>query len=97
MSNYSNPQPAWISASTAEMATREREFFRSVYGWMFGGLLLTTLAAFWVATSAAMQQMIFGNPIVMFGLIVAEIGIVFYLGLRLTRMSPAAAATAFLV
>src|SRR4051812_10851299 len=36
MDRFNNPQqPAWISASTEEMAVRERAFFRSVYGWMF--------------------------------------------------------------
>ena len=37
-----NPQPAWISASTVETGERVRAFMKSVYAWMFGGLLLTT-------------------------------------------------------
>src|SRR5689334_13140962 len=47
-------QPAWISASTVQGAERERAFFRSVYSWMFGGLLLTAFASMWVATSVPM-------------------------------------------
>ena len=47
MSNF-QPQPAWISASTAETEMRVRAFIRSVYAWMFGGLLLTAFASLWV-------------------------------------------------
>jgi FtsH-binding integral membrane protein len=101
MSNYpygSQPQqPAWIDGRTAETAERERSFIRSVYGWMFGGLMLTAGSALWVVMSQSMQQLIFGNRIVFFGLMIAEIGMVMYLSFRITKMSPAAAASAFLV
>lgn len=90
-------QPAWISASTAETAERERAFFRSVYAWMFGGLLLTALASAWVATSPAMQRLVVFNPIVMIVLLFAELGLVFYASARLQKMSPATAASIFLV
>ena len=90
-------QPAWISASTADMAERERAFFRTVYSWMFGGLLLTAFAATWVATSPALQNIVLANPIVFIILCVAEIGIVFYAGTALQRLTPAAAASLFLV
>ena len=62
--NFSQQQPAWISASTAEMETRTRAFVRSVYGWMFGGLLTTAFAALWVVVSPAMQQIVLGTPMV---------------------------------
>lgn len=99
MSQYGfDPQrPAYISASTVETGVRVRAFIRSVYMWMFGGLLLTAFSATWVASSRPMQQLILGNPIVMIGLIIAELGIVFYLSRRFMTMSPGAAASAFLV
>ena len=90
-------QPAWISASTAETDIRVRAFIRSVYAWMFGGLLLTTVAALWVVMSPAMQQVIFGTPFIAFGLIIAELGIVAFLSFRITKMTAATAASAFLV
>src|SRR5436190_2101623 len=95
--NPSKQQPAWISASTVESQERERAFFRSVYSWMFGGLLLTAFAAMWVATSPAMQQLVIANPIIFIVLCVAEIGIVFYASAALPRLTPAAAASLFLV
>jgi FtsH-binding integral membrane protein len=95
--NSSQQQPAWISASTAEMETRTRAFIRSVYGWMFGGLLTTAFAALWVVMSPAMQQIVLGTPFVRFGLIIAELGIVFWLSFRIRVMAPSTAAAAFLV
>lgn len=90
-------QPAWISASTAEMETRTRAFIRTVYGWMFGGLLLTAFAAVWVVMSPAMQAIVLGNRAVMFGLILVELGIVIALSFGITKMSAGTAAAGFLV
>jgi len=95
--NSSQQQPAWISASTAEMESRTRAFIRSVYGWMFGGLLTTAFAALWVVMSPAMQQLVLGTPMVRFGLIIAELGIVFWLSFKIRTMAPSTAAAAFLV
>jgi FtsH-binding integral membrane protein len=91
------PQPAWIDGSTAESQLRVRAFVRTVYGWMFGGLLLTTLAALWVVSSVPMQQLVIGNPVMPWVLFIGELGIVAFLSFRVTKMSPAAAASAFLV
>ena len=90
-------QPAWISSSTADTDLRVRTFIRTVYAWMFGGLLLTAFAAMWVITSPAMRQMIFGNRIVPFVLFGAELLLVFGLSAALTRLSNAAAASMFLI
>jgi uncharacterized protein len=89
-------QPAWISASTAETDLRVRSFVRSVYAWMFGGLLLTALAAVWVVSSPAMQQLVFRSPL-RWILLIAEFGLVLVLSAALTRLSAAAAASMFLV
>jgi len=96
MSNF-QPQPAWISASTAETGMRTRAFIRSVYAWMFGGLLLTAFSSVWVVTSKAMQQLIFGNRMMLIVLIVAEFGLVIAISAGLRSFSPAAAASMFLV
>jgi uncharacterized protein len=93
---YQN-QPAWIEGRTAESAERTRVFFRSVYAWMFGGLLLTALASLWVVVSPAMQQLVLGNRAVFLVLIFAELGLVMYLNFAIHRMSAPAAASAFLV
>lgn len=98
MSNYQpQQQPAWISASTAETDMRVRAFIRSVYAWMFGGLLLTAFAATWVVQSTAMQQLIFGNRFMIWVLLIAEFGLVVAIGAGLTRFSAATCASMFLV
>jgi len=98
MSNYPYPpqQPAWIDGRTADTAERERTFIRSVYAWMFGGLLLTAAAALWVVSSTAMQQLIFGNRAMPWILMLVELGLVMFLSFRITRMSAGAAAGTFL-
>ena len=98
MSNYqfNGNQPAWISAGV-DTGERTRAFIRSVYGWMFGGLLLTAFAAAWVVFSPAMQAIVLANRGVMFGLMIVEFAIVMFLSFGLTRMSAGTAAAAFLV
>jgi FtsH-binding integral membrane protein len=97
MNPYQQQQqpPQWVSASTAEMDLRVRTFVRSVYAWMFGGLLLTALASTWVVFSPAMQQLILANRIVPFVLLFAELGLVFAISAGLRRLSPGAAAAMF--
>ncbi|HEX7705083.1 MAG TPA: Bax inhibitor-1/YccA family protein [Thermoanaerobaculia bacterium] len=87
-------QPAWVEGRTAQTAEREREFIRSVYGWMFGGLLLTAAASLWVVMSPAMQRIVSSTWLF---LVIAELGIVFFLSFRIMKMSAGAAASAFLV
>jgi FtsH-binding integral membrane protein len=93
----SQPQPSWVDGQTVELQLRERAMFRSVYGWMFVGLLLTAATALWVILSPAMQQLVLANRIVPIILFVAEIGLVINLSWRLQRLSPAAAAASFLI
>ena len=100
MSNYNwqgGGQPAWVDGRTAESDLRVRSFIRSVYGWMFGGLLLTAVASMWVVMSVPMQQLILANRMVFFILLFAELGIVMFLSFRIQRMSAGAASAAFLV
>ena len=93
---YRDQPPAWISASTAETDLRVRAFIRSVYAWMFGGLLITAAAAVAVVSSPALQQVIFGTPL-RWVIIFAPLALTLFLGFRITKMSAAAAATTFLV
>jgi FtsH-binding integral membrane protein len=88
---------AWVNATPAATVERERSFIRGAYGWMFAGLLLTALASAWVMVSPAMQALLFGNRAVFWILAIAEIGIVMFLSVRVMKMSPAAAASAFFV
>ncbi|HEX7154655.1 MAG TPA: Bax inhibitor-1/YccA family protein [Thermoanaerobaculia bacterium] len=93
---YRSEQPGWIDGRTADTAIRERDFFRSVYTWMFTGLMLTAAASLLVVNSPAMQRAIFENRLVFWGLIIAELGMVFYLSARIQKITASTAAMLFL-
>lgn len=80
-------------ASVDMMKARERTFIQGVYGWMFGGLLITALGAAWVMMSPAMQGYVRSY---LFILIIAELGLVVALSFGINRFSPLAATTMFM-
>lgn len=73
-----------------------RAFFNRVYGWMAGGLALTAVVSWFIGNNQALQQMIFGNSLVFFLLILAEFGLVIWLSAGINKMSPQTAGLAFL-
>ncbi|SMC60494.1 hypothetical protein SAMN02746065_105118 [Desulfocicer vacuolatum DSM 3385] len=83
------------SFSQAGSLVRVNAFIRSVYNWMAIGLGLTALTAFYVATTPALLQFIFGNQLVLFGMIIGELGMVFYLSARVQKMSASTATALF--
>ena len=86
-----------FETTTVAGAERVTAFLRKVYGWMVVGLGVTAAVAFGVAASPALVQAIFGNPILFFGLIIAELGLVFFLSARVNKIAPGTAAVLFLV
>jgi hypothetical protein len=90
------PQSAFATTTVAG-AERVTAFLRKVYGWMFVGLAITASVAFAVASSEKLVQAIFSRPFVFFGLLIAELGLVFYLSARVQKLAPTTAATLFVV
>src|SRR5215468_5484781 len=80
------------SAATAERVTT---FLRTVYGWMCAGLAITALVAYSIA-STGMAQVLVANYLLFIGLAVAQIGIVFYLSARVSRIEPGTATLLFI-
>lgn len=81
----------------AEQIRREQvTFIAKVYAWMSGALALTAVTALITASSPAVLELIFGNRILFFGLIIGELGLVWYLSSAMQRMSAAAATGWFL-
>jgi uncharacterized protein len=62
-----------------------------VYGWMTAGLCLTGLVAWDVSGNPQLVQTIFGNPPLLWGLIIAQIGAVLVLSWAINRISGAIA------
>jgi FtsH-binding integral membrane protein len=82
---------------TAIEAARVTAFLRMVYGWMCAGLGVTAFVAFTVTGSPALVRTIASNQILFFALILAELGLVFYLSSRATRLAPGTAIGLFVL
>ena len=72
-------------------------FIQSVYNWMAIGLALTGGVAFFVASSPSLIRLIFGNQILFFGLIIGELGLVFYLSARVQKIQASTATALFML
>lgn len=82
---------------TEEDAARiQAQFFAQVYGWMAAGLALTGGVSLLVASSPELVHLIFGNRIMFFALIIAELALVGFLSARALSWSRAAVQASFL-
>ena len=86
-------------AFTTPYAADERvtAFLRSVYGWMCAGLGITALVAFMVTQSPALVVTIARNPLLYGGLMIAQLGIVFFLSARVNRIAAGTASLLFVL
>ncbi|WP_462324402.1 Bax inhibitor-1/YccA family protein [Desulfoplanes sp.] len=82
---------------TAPQAEVLNAFMRGVYQWMAGGLALTAITAYLVASSPALVQAIFGNQILFWGLIIAEFGLVMGISAGISKLSASTASGLFLL
>lgn len=73
------------------------QYMRSVYNWMAVGLGCTALVAYFVATTPAFYQAVFSSPMLLFGLILGELGLVIALSAAMQRLSAGAATGMFLL
>ena len=78
--------------TTAASAT----FLPKVYGWMTAGLALTAIAALFTLASQDLLNLIFGNRLVFYGLIIGELGLVIALSAAINRISAMVATLMFL-
>ncbi|MCM3906151.1 MAG: Bax inhibitor-1 family protein, partial [Pyrinomonadaceae bacterium] len=91
-------QSSFTSPQTADVRDeRVGAFLSRVYGWMFAGLLVTAVTAFTVAASPALIEALILNRLVFWALIIGQLGLVFYLSARVDKLSPATAASLFIL
>ncbi len=76
--------------------TAQATFMTKVYGWMTIALLITAFAAMFTVSSPALIELIFGNKLVFYGLIIGELLLVGSLVLAVQKMSPMGAALVFI-
>ena len=82
--------------STAEARVGVNDYVRGVYNWMAAGLGVTGIVAYFVATSPAMLQAIFGSGLFWL-LIIAQLGLVFAISGFISRISSGTATGLFLL
>jgi len=82
--------------SAEEIRLEQSNFITKVYGWMTLALVLTGLTAIFVAYSPALIELIFGNRLVFWGLIIGELLLVGVLSAAVSKMSAITATLVFL-
>jgi len=97
MEDFGRLRTPTVPTSPVAVAERVSAFLRSVYGWMCVGLALTALVALQVASSPTLLRTLVANQFLFLGLIVAELGLVFYLSARAARLAPGTATALFVV
>ena len=74
-----------------------KKFMSGVYTWMTIALALSGLTALGVASSPVVLRFIFGNELVFFGLIIAELALVMYFSFRVHKMAASTASLVFII
>ena len=82
---------------TASLPVEERvtTFLRAVYGWMCGGLVITAVTASWLAASPMLVVALATNRLLFWGVMLAQLGLVFVLSARVQQMAASTAAVLF--
>jgi FtsH-binding integral membrane protein len=76
---------------------RVADFLRRVYGWMCVGLLVTAGIAYLTASTPPLVQLLVSNRILFWGILFAELALVWYTSARIGVLGPAAAGGLFLL
>ena len=85
------------ATSLDSVAAEQQRFMVRVYNWMGAGLGITGVMAFYIANTPAIFNIVMGNPIMPIVLIIAQIGLVFWLATRVMAMSVSQATGVFLL
>jgi FtsH-binding integral membrane protein len=86
-----------LSATKQRSEVLVNGFVRSVYNWMFVGLAVTGLIAFYVSTNEGFMNFIFGHRMVFWGILLAELALVFAISGMVNRMSAGTATGLFVL
>jgi uncharacterized protein len=84
-------------AEAPTVARPESGFLQRVFMWMFLGLCVTGGAAAAIGSSDALLTDITENPLILMGVIAAQLGLVFFISFRINAISPTTATVLFLI
>ena len=73
-----------------------REFMYKVYGWMATALAVTAAVAYYVGTTPAIYTQLFQSPILVIAIVIAQVGLVLFLGWKIKSLSYTEAVIAFM-
>lgn len=79
------------------IAAEQQRFMVKVYNWMTAGLVTTGVMAFYVANNETMMNMVVQNKLIFFVLLIAQLGLVFYLSSSIQNMSASQATGTFIL
>ena len=85
------------SDSIVQARSGLQTYMAQVYGWMTCGLLLTAFIAWYAANTPAVMMFVFSSKITFFGLIIAQLALVFVLSGMVQRLSAGMATTLFML
>jgi FtsH-binding integral membrane protein len=86
-----------LAYGQSAIALENARFMSRVYGWMTGGLCVTGLVAWNVAGDPALVQTIFGNRLLFWALIIAQLGAVAALSFLINKISGAMATAIYIL
>jgi hypothetical protein len=86
-----------LTLRQTQVQAKVNSFVRSVYNWMAVGLALTGFIAYAIANMPEIRNVIFGSGIIFFGLIIAQLALVFIISSRINRMQAGTATLLFVV
>jgi FtsH-binding integral membrane protein len=95
--SLNQPRVTQSTFGSNESAALVGAFLGKVYAWMFAGLLITAVTALAVASSPTLVEAIVVNRLVFWVVVIAQLGLVFYLSARVHQLQPATAAVLFML
>ena len=95
MAEIRDLQTTRTPAATAD--ERVTSFLRSVYGWMFVGLLVTAGVAVFIASQEQLVRAIVTTRFLFLALVIGQLGLVYWISARVATLRPSTAATLFVV
>lgn len=94
MDRYS---PSKSNGSIVQARSGLQTYMAQVYGWMTSGLLLTAFVAWYAANTQSVLEFVFSSQITFFGLIIAQLALVFVLSGMVHKLSAGVATSLFML
>ncbi|CAK9884510.1 MAG: Inner membrane protein YbhL [Candidatus Erwinia impunctatus] len=93
MERYPNNNGSVVSQATSSLQT----YMSQVYGWMTCGLVLTAVVAWYASITPAVLEAVFSSRVTFYGLIIAQLGLVFVLSGMVHKLSGTVATGLFML